>query len=102
MGRLGKWLVSGQIDRLVVTDNAVLIADYKTNRPAPRRLDDALKVHRGYVRQLALYRVVLGNIYPGRTIRAALIWTDIAALMDIPAQALDHALDAEFARLTPA
>ena len=29
--------VSGQVDRLVVTPDAVLIADYKTNRPAPRR-----------------------------------------------------------------
>ena len=41
-------------------------------------------MHRGYVRQLALYRAVLRGIYPGRTIRAALIWTDKAALMDIP------------------
>ena len=29
---------SGVVDRLVVTPDAVLIADYKTNRPAPRRL----------------------------------------------------------------
>ena len=68
----------------MVTDDAVLIADYKTNRPAPGNLDEALKIHRGYVRQLALYRAVLRGIYPGRTIRAALIWTDNAALMDIP------------------
>ena len=32
--------VSGQIDRLAVTDSAVLIADFKTNRPAPRRIED--------------------------------------------------------------
>ncbi|HKY87752.1 MAG TPA: hypothetical protein VJL90_13395, partial [Pseudorhodoplanes sp.] len=68
------------------------------NRPAPRTLDEALKTHRGYVRQLALYRAVLGKIYPGRAIRAALIWTDNAALMDIPAASLD----AEIAMLTPA
>lgn len=98
VGRLGTSIVSGQVDRLVVTDKAVLIADYKTNRPAPRTLDDALKMHRGYVRQLALYRAVLAKIYPARAIRAALIWTDSAALMDIPASALD----AEFAMLTPA
>lgn len=102
VGRFGTWLISGQVDRLVVTDEAVLIADYKTNRPAPRSLDEALRTHRGYMRQLALYRAVLGRIYPGRSILAALIWTDSAALMDIPAQALDHALGAEFAVLTPA
>jgi ATP-dependent helicase/nuclease subunit A len=98
VGRLGTRLVSGQVDRLVVTHDAVFIADYKTNRPAPGNLDEALKKHRGYVRQLALYRAVLRGIYPRHAIRAALIWTDSAALMDIPASALD----AEFAMLTPA
>jgi len=32
--------VSGQIDRLVVTEGSVLIADFKTNRPAPHRFED--------------------------------------------------------------
>ena len=63
--------VSGQVDRLVVTAQAVLIADYKTNRPAPRRFED---VPKAYVTQLALYRAVLGRLYPDKTIRAVLIW----------------------------
>jgi ATP-dependent helicase/nuclease subunit A len=79
-------VVSGQVDRLAVTKDAVLIADYKTNRPAPRSLD---QVPDGYVRQLALYRAVLALIYPDRAIRAALVWTDIPDLMEIPAAALD-------------
>ena len=35
VGRLrsGTVAVSGQVDRLVVTDDSVLMADYKTNRP---------------------------------------------------------------------
>ena len=45
-----------------MTDAAVLIADYKTNRPAPQRIED---VPRAYVRQLALYRAVLGRALPG-------------------------------------
>jgi ATP-dependent helicase/nuclease subunit A len=102
VGRLGAALVSGQVDRLAVTHDTVLIGDYKTNRPAPRHLDDALNNHRTYLRQLALYRGVLRNIYPRRDIRAALIWTDIPSLMDIPAEMLDRALDAEFATLTRA
>ena len=48
----------------MVTDDAVLIADYKTNRPAPGNLDEALKMHRGYVRQLALYRAVFAAFIP--------------------------------------
>src|SRR5437868_2961815 len=43
-------LVSGQIDRLVVTEREVLIVDFKTNHAPPSRPDEA---PRGYVRQLA-------------------------------------------------
>ena len=82
-------VVSGQIDRLAVTANAVLIADYKTNRPAPRRLDD---VPRSYVTQLALYRAVLTKVYPARLIQAALVWTDVPDLMEFPANVLDACL----------
>jgi ATP-dependent helicase/nuclease subunit A len=80
--------VSGLIDRLAVTDDAVLIADYKTNRPPPRRPQDAP----AYVAQLALYRAVLAKLYPGRQVRAALLWTEGPDLMEIPATMLDEAL----------
>ncbi len=91
-GRLGNHLVAGQVDRLVVTADSVLIADYKTNRPAPRSLEDAKKRYEGYLSQLALYRAVLMRLYPGRHVRAALVWTEVPHLMEIPADALDAAL----------
>jgi len=81
--------VSGQVDRLAVTSDSVLIADYKTNRPAPRRLAE---VPDAYVGQLALYRAVLGELYPGKRIRAALVWTDVPDLMEISDATLDAAL----------
>ena len=81
--------VSGQVDRLVVTPDAVLIADYKTNRPAPSRIDD---VPPAYVTQLALYRAVLARLYPDKAIRTVLIWTDVPDLMEISAASLDQAL----------
>jgi ATP-dependent helicase/nuclease subunit A len=87
--------ISGQVDRLVVTGTTVLIADYKTNHPAPRRPED---VPESYVRQLALYREVLARLYPGRDIRAALLWTHVPDLMVLSPDALDEAL----ARFTPA
>ena len=83
--------MTGQVDRLVVTPDTVLIADYKTNRPAPRQFAD---VPKGYVSQLALYRALLAKTYPGRTIRAALIWTEVPDLMEVPAEHLDLALHA--------
>jgi ATP-dependent helicase/nuclease subunit A len=50
------------------------------------------------VEQLALYRVLLRRIYPDRPVRAALVWTDVPDLMEIPAAMLDLAL----ARVTSA
>jgi ATP-dependent helicase/nuclease subunit A len=88
-------LVSGQIDRLVVTADAVLIADYKTNQVVPANPQAAPQA---YLEQLALYRAVLGMIYPGRTVRAALVWTEGPDLMEFSASALDAAL----ARVTSA
>ena len=88
-------LVSGQIDRLVVTADTVLIADYKTNQIVPATPQAAPQA---YVEQLALYRAVLARIYPGRTVRAALVWTEGLDLMEFSAVALDAAL----ARVTSA
>ena len=82
-------LVSGQIDRLVVTPHEVLIADYKTNHAPPRTAADAPSA---YVHQLALYRHLLQRLYPGRPVRCLLLWTETAAMMEIPASALDAEL----------
>jgi ATP-dependent helicase/nuclease subunit A len=82
-------LVSGQIDRLVVTPEEVLIVDFKTNHAPPTAMADA---PRGYVRQLALYRAVLRRLYPQRSVRAALLWTETPELMEISAPALDAGL----------
>jgi ATP-dependent helicase/nuclease subunit A len=92
VGRLelpGRPLVSGQIDRMVVTDGEVLIVDFKTNHTPPSKAADAPPV---YVRQLALYRAVLQKLYPQRTVRAALLWTETPDFMEISAPALDAAL----------
>src|SRR5258708_1931754 len=82
-------LVSGQIDRLVVTPAEVLIVDYKTNHAPP---STAAEAPRTYVRQLALYRAVLRKLYPQLPIRAALLWTETPDLMEISTPALDRQL----------
>jgi ATP-dependent helicase/nuclease subunit A len=82
-------LVSGQIDRIAFAQDAVLIADFKTNREPPRRIE---KVPPDYIRQLALYRAVLMNLYPGKPVRAALIWTEVPDLMELSAETLEQAL----------
>ena len=87
-------LVSGQIDRLVVTPTEVLIVDYKTNHAPP---DAVAEAPPGYVRQLALYRAVLQKLYPQLPVRAALLWTETPDLMEISTPALD----AQLASMSP-
>jgi ATP-dependent helicase/nuclease subunit A len=84
-------LVSGQIDRLVVTPDEVLIVDYKTNHAPPR---DVVEAPRTYLRQLALYRAVLKKLYPRLPVRAAILWTETPELMEIHTPALDAQLAA--------
>ncbi|NVJ70163.1 MAG: double-strand break repair helicase AddA [Alphaproteobacteria bacterium] len=90
-GSVGPRIISGQVDRLVVTESEVLIVDYKTNRPPPR---DAAKVPQIYLKQMGLYARALEGIYPGRKVRAALLWTDISLLMELDKIQMDEALNA--------
>ena len=87
--------ISGKIDRLAVTADTVSIVDYKTNRPAPASLAE---VPPAYLLQLALYRALLQPLYPGRQVKAALLFTEAPRLIELPAGAMDDAL----ARLTGA
>jgi ATP-dependent helicase/nuclease subunit A len=85
----GTFTVSGQVDRLAVSDTEVLIVDYKTNRPPPESAEGVALVYR---RQLALYRALLQRIYPGRRVRAFLLWTAAPRLMEIAAETLDKSM----------
>ena len=81
--------VSGQVDRLAVTRDAVVIVDYKSDRIAPRGLAE---VPPAYVAQLALYCAVLARIYPEKTLRAALVFTEGPIVIEVPGAATDAAL----------
>ena len=87
--------VSGKIDRLAITDNEVLIVDYKTNASPPTSLE---QVPGAYIVQLALYRALLQPLYPGKSVSAALLFTEAPLLIALPTAAMDAAL----ARLTQA
>jgi ATP-dependent helicase/nuclease subunit A len=93
IGKLPGIQLSGQIDRLVVSERDVLIVDYKTGTPK--------KQPHAYIRQLALYREVLTKIYPEKTVRAALIWTDVPDLVEISAADMNMSMNS-LAQLTSA
>ena len=86
VGQVGERILSGQIDRLLVTDREVVVVDYKTNRPPPR---DVAAVAPVYLKQMAAYRAALACVYPGRIIRCVLLWTDVPTLMPLESRLLD-------------
>ncbi len=71
-GLLGDAVVGALVDRLVVLPDRVMVADFKTNRRAPTKIEDTPVL---YLRQMAAYRGVLRQVFPEREVRCALIWT---------------------------
>lgn len=72
--------ISGQIDRLYITDTDIHILDYKTNRPPPK---DPADIPDMYRQQLKAYRDIVANIYPDHKIHCYLLWTDGANLVEL-------------------
>lgn len=72
VARLGDFIVSGQIDRLAVEETRILFVDYKTNAAPPAARSD---IPAAYLRQMALYSASLAQMFPGKEITGALVWT---------------------------
>ncbi|MEP2705624.1 MAG: double-strand break repair helicase AddA [Roseibium sp.] len=79
--------VSGQIDRLVVEDDRIVIVDYKTNYAPPQTVADVPLEYRA---QLCVYKEMLTRIYPDKPVSAYLLWTSTPAMMEIPSEVLDE------------
>ena len=82
-------IINGRVDRLVVSATEVLIIDFKTDRPPPKRAKD---VGLSYLAQMGAYACVLAEAYPKHKIRAALVWTDGPKLMELPSDLLAGAI----------
>jgi len=81
--------ISGRVDRLLVEPERVLVVDFKSNRPSPDRIEDADPT---YLRQMAVYVAVLREVFPGRRVEAALLWTEGPKLMSVPDALIERAL----------
>jgi ATP-dependent helicase/nuclease subunit A len=86
-GAHGTAVLSGQVDRLVVTAAEVLVLDYKTNRPPPATEDEVAEI---YLRQMSAYRAALRRIYADHRVSCALLWTDGPRLMPLSSWLLDR------------
>ena len=78
---VGGQVVAGTADRLLVTAEAVTVLDFKTARRPPESLQE---IPDGIVRQMAAYVAALEVIYPGRTVRAAVLYTQTPQLFALP------------------
>lgn len=77
----GGHVVSGTADRLLVTDDSVLVVDFKTGRRAPETLDAVPPYH---VRQMAAYVAALEVVFPGRQVVSGLLYTAGPVLYALP------------------
>ena len=81
-------LVSGRIDRLCIGAEEILVVDFKTHRAPPQCLAE---VPEAQVLQLALYRALLARLYPGRRVKAGLLFTAAPRLIEVTEAAMDRA-----------
>ncbi|MEY4982955.1 MAG: double-strand break repair helicase AddA [Pseudomonadota bacterium] len=79
----------GTIDRLVVESDRVLAVDFKSNRTLPATVDE---VPEGILRQMGAYAHMLAQVYPGRRIDTAILWTRGPVLMPLPSDIVSAAL----------
>ena len=79
--------VNGQVDRIGEAAGAVTIADFKTGSPPAHAGELAT-----YVTQMALYRAALAPLWPNKSLRMLLIWTEGPLAVSLSGEKLDAAL----------
>ncbi|MFZ1743852.1 MAG: PD-(D/E)XK nuclease family protein, partial [Pontixanthobacter sp.] len=78
-------VIAGIADRLLITKDTVVVVDFKTARHPPGSLD---QVPKATLRQMSAYAAALETIYPGRDVRAILLYTQTPQMIEIPAALL--------------
>ena len=79
----------GRIDRLRITEDAIYLLDYKSNREVPATVDP----NHEYVQQLGFYAQALSDIYPGRRLVVGLLWTQNGQLSLLSPELLTQACE---------
>jgi len=75
--------VIGTVDRFYVTDHELGILDFKTGTPPA---DGKIPIH--YQRQLQIYAKILAEIYPGRPLKAGILWTQTQRWQELAKESL--------------
>ncbi|HSQ98270.1 MAG TPA: PD-(D/E)XK nuclease family protein [Rickettsiales bacterium] len=75
--KIGNDIISGQIDRLTITEDKVFIIDYKNTNYLPKQVPEK------YKKQLELYKILLEKIYPDKVIECYILWTSFGKIEKI-------------------
>ena len=82
---VGGVVVAGTADRLLIEDTRITVVDFKTTRRPPVSADT---IPLATLRQMAAYVAALEAIYPGREVRAGVLYTHAPALFDLAPERL--------------
>lgn len=80
IGEVDGKIISAKVDRLVISEDCVIIVDYKTNRPAARNINEVPEL---YIAQLHIYKQLLKKIYPTKDIETYILWTNTCNMMKL-------------------
>ncbi|MFT8418363.1 MAG: double-strand break repair helicase AddA [Acetobacter sp.] len=86
-GVAGGQVIVGQVDRMCVMPDRVVVCDYKSGRHAPRTVEQTPVL---YLRQMAAYRALLQGLWPGRQVVCVLVWTELPRADQLPDTLLDQ------------
>jgi ATP-dependent helicase/nuclease subunit A len=90
VGNLGDVAIAGRVDRLLIEDRRILFLDLKTGLGIPA---SAEAVQAPVLRQMAAYRDLLVQIWPGQPVEGALLYSAGPKLILLPGKLLDaHSL----------
>lgn len=80
-------VIAGTVDRLLVTAEAVTVLDFKTARRPPEAIE---AIPDATLRQMAAYVAALEGIFPGRAVRAAVLYTQTPQLFALPDELVER------------
>ena len=78
-------VVAGTADRLLIEETRITVVDFKTTRRPPA---SAAELPVATLRQMAAYAAALAAIYPGREVRAGVLYTHAPVLFELEPEVL--------------
>lgn len=82
---VGETVITGRIDRLLVTDGLVRIVDFKTSRRVPK---DVFQINLSELRQMAHYVAAIERIFPDHAVSASLLYTYAPKMIELSPEVL--------------